>query len=396
MFATLLSFTKFIVRNSIASIARFLPIKENFIVFASFPDFSDNAWVLFEYLKENRPDLKLYWAISETEIPEDVNKSSVIKKDSLKNYLRYYWIINRARFLLSSHGLRDSAGRKGQLNIYLNHCSCPIKGAKTKGINHPSKDYKIKPTFDYVLCRGLSAITPLALFNCCDEKYVLPLGMARDDVFLQNIGEGSLNPFYNGVSNKLIVWMPTFRRTSITPCLSETNSSTATGLPLIETELDMVKLNSFLQKHNIQLLIKIHPLQEDNDLFKKKFSNITIVTNQDLKRIHKQTYEVIGYSDALLTDYSSVYFDYLMTNKQVGFILDDYDKYDKDRGFVFENPKEILAGKHIYNSEDLFNFFIDVIEDNDEYENMRKMMREKFVGDMPKSTCKVIVDYFNI
>lgn len=396
MFATLVNFLKFIVRNSIATIARYLPIKENFIVFASFPDFSDNAWVLFQYLKRHRPDLKLYWAISATEIPEEVDYLSVIKKDSIKNYLKYYWIINRAGFLMSSHGLRDSFGRKGQLNIYLNHGSCPIKGAKTKGINHPSKDYKIKPTFDYILCRGLGAITPLALFNCCDEKYVLPLGMARDDVFLQNIGEGSLNPFYNGVSNKLIVWMPTFRRTSINPNLSETNASTDTGLPLIETEKDLVKLNSFLKKYSLQLLIKIHPLQETNNLFKKTFSNVTIITNQDLKRNHKQTYEVIGYSDALLTDYSSVYFDYLMTNKQVGFILDDYDKYDKDRGFVFENPKEIMVGKHIYNTKDLYEFFIDVIDDKDEYVDMRKMMREKFVGDIPKSTCKVIVDYFNI
>ena len=42
-------------------------------------------------------------------------------------------------------------------------------------------------------------------------------------------------------------------------------------------------------------------------------------------------------SDLLITDYSSVYFDYLNLNKPVIFINTDEDTYKDERGFIFDN-----------------------------------------------------------
>lgn len=379
------------LRLSVSAIARCLTIKKNTIVFASFPDFTDNSWAMYKYLKENRHDLKLFWLMQGDSKPKEVSDNEILKID-IRSYIFYLWIISRAGFIMSTHGFRgDKFNRKRKINIYLSHGGCPIKGEKRELRTFTSS----KRSWDFALCRGRDGILPSSKWLCCDPKLVLPLGMARDDIFCKNIGLGYKNPFYNGHSSKLIVWMPTFRK-SVKPELSENNSATTTGLPLMQSEEDVYALDSFLKSTDIQLLIKIHPLQEDNPLFKKHFSNITIVTNTILNSINKQTYEVIGYSDALITDYSSVYFDYLITDKPVGFILDDYDEYEKDRGFVFDNPKKIMAGHHIYNVDELKNFFIDILESNDQYIQLRQLIRERFVGEHPELTCKRIVEYFNI
>lgn len=379
----------------ISAIARCLPIKNNCVVLFSIPDFSDNAWVLYKYMKETRKDLDIYWVASDAYIHPDIDSSKVIRL-TLSGFIHYYWTVYRAKYIFSTHSFKsDSLNRKRQININLNHGPCPIKGAKGNGIVHPNKNFKKRRCYDYILCRGNEAVPAQAEFNCCESQMVLPLGMARDDVLIKNIGSLVNNPFYNGISLKLVIWMPTFRK-SIDPNLSEDISATATGLPLMETEDNIFFLDDFLKNNDIQLLIKIHPLQKDNPTFKKKFSNITIITNEDLNKHNKQLYEIIGYTDALITDYSSVYFDYLLTDKPVGFILDDYDRYIQDRGFVIENPKRIMAGHHIYDISQFTQFFLDVKDGNDEYNEKRQKIKQLYIENIPECTCEKILDYFKL
>lgn len=380
-----------VIRLSISAIARGLPVKNNYVILSSYPDFSDNAWALYKYLKNNRPDLRLFWIMKDENKPDEVSDNEILKAD-VKNYIKLWWTISRAGFIMTTHGYEgDKFNRRRKKNIYINHAGCAIKAEKKERRTDPS----IKKHYDYALCRGKDSVIPTSKWLCCDPKLVLPLGMARDEIFCKNIGPGHKNPFYNGHSSKLVVWMPTFRKSTDSE-LSESKSATSTGLPLMEKETDILTLDTFLMEIDVQLLIKIHPLQEESEIFKKKFSNITIITNRDLECVNKQTYEVIGYSEALLTDYSSVYLDYLITNKPVGFILDDYEMYKQDRGFAFENPKEIMAGHHIYDKNQLNDFFYDIINDNDQYKDKRLIMKEKFVGENPESTSKRIVEYFNI
>ena len=52
-------------------------------------------------------------------------------------------------------------------------------------------------------------------------------------------------------------------------------------------------------------------------------------------------YELIGISDGLLSDYSSVAVDYLLLDRPLGYVLADYNIYKEKRGFVFEDPLEL-------------------------------------------------------
>lgn len=386
------------VKYGISAVARCLPIKKKLIILRSFPDFSDNAWALYSYIRANRKDLDVYWVINpDSKVPEYVDKSKVIIPE--KNHIRFQWMINRAKGLFHTHGMAAPIIKpRHQVNISLSHGGCPIKkgkGQKVKRRISILKKVKNGTPYDYILCRGEGAVSINAVFWQVDERKILPLGMARDDFFIKNIGEGFQNPLYNGHSKKLIIWMPTFRL-SIVRNISETNSATESGLPLFEHEHQVKRLNDFLSKIDVQLMIKIHPLQVENPLFHKSFSNITFVSNQTLDSIGKQTYEVIGYSDALITDYSSVSFDYLITDHPVAYILDDIEKYRKDRGFLFDDPLEVMPGHHIYNIDQFHQFIIDVINSEDNYTEQRKKIRDTYVGEIPECTAKRVLDYFNI
>ena len=80
----------------------------------------------------------------------------------------------------------------------------------------------------------------------------------------------------------------------------------------------------------------------------------------------------------MITDYSGIYYDYLLTDKIIGFTTDDFEKYKEEKGFVFENPKEYMAGENIENIKDLYTFIDNVITNNDIYKKKRNKMKTLF------------------
>lgn len=120
------------------------------------------------------------------------------------------------------------------------------------------------------------------------------------------------------------------------------------------------------------LLIKPHPFQVELDIFNEEMSNIKVITNEDLNINDVNLYSLLGESDSLLTDYSSVYFDYLILDKPIGFTIDDFSSYEDKRGFVVDNPLEIMPGMKIYTVEDLEKYIVDLSNDIDLYSKERE------------------------
>ena len=109
-----------------------------------------------------------------------------------------------------------------------------------------------------------------------------------------------------------------------------------------------------------------------------------------------QLYEVIGKSDALLTDYSSVLFDYLLTGKPQGFIVDDIDTYSKSRGFLVENIEDYLPGRLIKSIKELCDFLNDIVAGSDNYLIAREKLKQKIFDNPDGLSCQRICEYFSI
>jgi CDP-glycerol glycerophosphotransferase (TagB/SpsB family) len=79
-------------------------------------------------------------------------------------------------------------------------------------------------------------------------------------------------------------------------------------------------------------------------------------------------------TDGMITDYSSVMFDYLLLNKPICFTVDDMDSYKL--GFV-DNYEELLAGDKIMDINQLIQFILNVSEGVDPFNYKRNELNKK-------------------
>lgn len=58
-------------------------------------------------------------------------------------------------------------------------------------------------------------------------------------------------------------------------------------------------------------------------------------------------------------------------DKPIIFTLDDYEEYDKSRGFIIDNTKDYMPGHHVYNYDDLIKALDDVSNNKNYYKSDR-------------------------
>ena len=189
--------------------------------------------------------------------------------------------------------------------------------------------------------------------------------------------------------------MPTFRK-SKEKNISQDYLDTETGLPLLDNYSEMKKFDEFLNQNNALFLLKVHPLQEELPVFERKFSNILVIKDDDLAVFNVQLYEFISKCDCLITDYSSVYFDFLLTNRPVLFTIDDYEGYLNSRGFLIDNVLEVLAGPHLNTITELKEEIINVLSDIDEYVDQRQRIVSLFYKHPDGHSSKRIIEFLNL
>ena len=147
--------------------------------------------------------------------------------------------------------------------------------------------------------------------------------------------------------------MPTYRK-SISEGLSENYSIGHTDLPILYENSDLDEFNNLLKSIDSICLFKTHHLQSKYEFTKRKYTNIQFIDDAYLFENDVQLYELIRNTDILITDYSSVGFDYLITEKPIIYTLDDYNLYSENRGFI-KDPKTLMAGFFCKNKKELFD-----------------------------------------
>lgn len=136
------------------------------------------------------------------------------------------------------------------------------------------------------------------------------------------------------LNKKVFLYMPTFRKSKECPISS--------GI------IDFKKMDSFLSENNSILILKVHPVLVKS--FKPaQFKNILFYhpTND--------IYPALTFTDCLITDYSSIYFDYLLLNKPIIFFTYDYESYIADDRELLFDFTEFTPGEICRNQAELEN-----------------------------------------
>jgi len=123
--------------------------------------------------------------------------------------------------------------------------------------------------------------------------------------------------------------------------------------------------------------LKLHPFEEEKILSHYSFSdnpNFMLLTNSKLQEKQYDIYDILGSIDILITDYSSIYFDYLLINRPILFMPVDLEEYSKKRGFVLEPYEFWTPGPKVTTIEKLVEELNIFIQNPDYYIEERKLI----------------------
>lgn len=277
---------------------------------------------------------------------------------------------------INTHG--EYASAQNKVNIELWH-GFPLKGMALMDREEKTDAAQI---FDYWSdINMIASYSPLynTLMNACNgariEQYQIT-GMPRNDALFSNDSQTLLSTMIPEVKGKKVIFfMPTFRKSVVTPEKIDGKKTTSNVFGF--EDFDQEKFAQFLSEHNLAFVVKLHPFEES--YFLDSFSDwnaqhIYFLTNDLLIKYQKDLYEVIGAADFLITDYSSIYFDYLLLDRPIVFTPIDLEEYRKTRGFLLEPYDYWTPGPKAFNQEQLVSYLRTYMEQPDWYSNERKTL----------------------
>jgi CDP-glycerol glycerophosphotransferase (TagB/SpsB family) len=177
-------------------------------------------------------------------------------------------------------------------------------------------------------------------------------------------------------SEKIIMYTPTFRNSMFNPSKieGERNWSNLFGFEQFNQE----EFNIFLEEHKINLFVKLHWVEEA--MAKKHISfidspRINLITERDIVDSEIDFYELLSSVDLLVTDYSSIFFDYLLLDRPIIFTPTDIESYRQNRGFLLEPYEFWTPGPKTYNQDSLQGEVLKSLRDKEYYGLERKQIK---------------------
>lgn len=224
-----------------------------------------------------------------------------------------------------------------------------------------------------------SYVNKTSLEDVISAKKHLDLGYPRNDLLLKEHDREDLclvnKEIYNlAKKERVIVYMPTHREAAF-------SFDDDYIFPL-----NLKKLNDLMKSVNSFFILKLHPFVAS--LFEnEKFSNILIYPSQS------DIYPVLKYTDILVTDYSSIYFDFLLLNRPIIFYSYDYNQYSANmNGFVYDYENN-APGEKVINQDQLEKEIINILENKDLYLKERENLVNKFFTYKDKYSSKRILNF---
>lgn len=368
-----------IIKSLIKKLAiRFISqLNHNSIVFESYPDLSDNSMGVFDEMIRRGLNEKYHmvWVChGKGPFPIIPNTEYIRYEDMYGKKL--FWKTLKACCLVSCNSFLCSRTNY-QKAIYVMH-GIGLKKANT---------YKPGGKLDYItgLSDGLNQMIAREL-NVSSE-IMRVTGYPRNDVLLKSSRE-TINGLFDREYKKIIVWYPTFRQHAH-GCIQDSKIT----IPIIHDIDNAVRINDVAKATNTLIVLKPHYAQNVSIIKDLGLGNIKII-NDDFYNEHNITsYEFVGACDALITDYSSIYFDYLLCDKPIAAIWEDIEEYRNNRGFAVDIDYYMKGAFKIYTRKDFENFINAVSEDCDEMRNEREIIKNEVHFYKDDKSASRVVDF---
>ncbi|MGD7043302.1 CDP-glycerol glycerophosphotransferase family protein [Jeotgalibacillus proteolyticus] len=309
-----------------------LPRKKNVIVFESFhgKQFSCNPRAVYEYLNEHHPEYNMYWSVNKS----DRHKFEGLGLKLLTRFrLKWLFYMATAQFWVINTRL-PLWMKKPKKTVYLQTWhGTPLKklGLDISDVKMPgTTTEKYRRNFitessnwDYLIAPNkYSAEIFKKAFKY--EKNMLLTGYPRNDILYKSDDENVKSEFITKTNlpkdKRIILYAPTWRD----------DEFIEVGKYKFSLQMDLKKMQEQLGSEYIVLLRMHYLIAEKLELDEFRGFAFNFSNWEDIRELYLV-------SDLLITDYSSVFFDYANLNRPVIFYVYDLEKYKEElRGFYFD------------------------------------------------------------
>lgn len=310
----------------------FLPIKSNRILFVSFggKKYDDSPKAIYEKMinDDNFSDFDFYWAFVDKD-SFDILKGKKIQIDTLE----YFLIALTSKIWITNSAVERGLSFKKKNTFYINTWhGTPIKkigkdmnskkdkrsglgnkGGSTEDLILAQSDYDAN-IFSYIFDIDIQKI----------KKYDLPRNdILSNKVIHKSIKENVRKEFNIPTDKKIILYAPTYREFD-----RDKNNNC-----YIKPPIDITLLSENLGEKFIILFRAHYEVIGINT----KIDNSFMIDVSDYNNLNN----LMIASDMLISDYSSIFFDYSILEKPMFCFAYDYEEYLKERGLYLDIKKEL-------------------------------------------------------
>lgn len=339
--------------------------------------YDDSPRFVYEYLKSHSEykHVRCVWAFLEPEkIEERVERA--VRIDTFRYYITAlkakYWITNSS----CSRGLNFM--KRGTVNILFQHGMAGIKKIG-RDVRKENKSFgnAFHEEFKYIVIEGKLEADILKRAWRVSENQILNIGLPRnDELAVLDMNRIAYLKKYFGISDdkKIILYAPTFR---------EFNRDIKKSIylkPPFDFDIWKKKLGD-----EYVLIVTAH--YEVEKIFHIPEENGVIVNAFKYPRIN----DLLMISDLLISDYSSVIFDYSILGRPIISYAYDYDRYKKERD-LYEGYENIFSHGVMKTQEEVMNHILN-LDYQKECEFTRKNIRDKYIshyGNAAKRAVEII------
>jgi len=328
-----------------------IPCTSNRVIYASTPDYADNAYFQYRYLALHRDGLEHIWLIYggkdlatriELEFTELQrlsgnynNRLRVVSRRSLSGY--YCYLSSRVAF--HTHGLYAfSRWQWRRHNVCLWH-GMPIKSIGKMNTftpnpfpTHGTLHLATSSFFRYIIA-SVFEVSPkrvmLSGLPRCDVLSYPALRMHSESTIRETLGVGS--------DQRLVFWMPTYRTERVQLSSAGSYRSFLDDMHGVS----LADIDAAAGRNGCVVVIKLHPYDGLNqEQLPVEFNNLRFVTADQWNATGIPLYECLAIVDGLMSDVSSVLIDYLVTQRPIGIVGFKPETYTRD---VLFSPNMLFA-----------------------------------------------------
>ena len=346
-----------------------MPIKENWIVFETFfgKSYSDSPKYIYEYLLNNYPGkYHIIWSTTSrsTKIP---GRHTKVKRNSL----RYCYYMARSKYFVFNVRQPEWFNkREGMIFLETWH-GTPLKRlvfdqeeVLAASPLYKSQFYRHSQMWDYLVAANKfssEAFRSAFLF----DKEMLEFGYPRNDILhspeRNKIASEIRRKLHIPENKKTILYAPTWRD----------DEYYGHGAYKFALKLDLRLLREQLGPDYVVLLRTHYFIADSIDVTGIEDFAVNVSKYNDISELYL-------ISDILITDYSSVFFDYANLKRPILFFTYDLEKYrDMLRGFYMDIEKEV-PGPLLFTTEEVVDAILNIDDVRAEYQERYEEFYERF------------------